>query len=27
MQPVLYVVPSYAELKRVTRDYIERIAR
>jgi phenylalanine-4-hydroxylase len=27
MQPVLYVVPSYAELKRVTRDYIEQIAR
>jgi phenylalanine-4-hydroxylase len=27
MQPVLYVVPSYAELKRVTREYIERIAR
>jgi phenylalanine-4-hydroxylase len=27
MQPVLYVIPSYAELKRVTRQYIERIAR
>jgi phenylalanine-4-hydroxylase len=27
MQPVLYVVPSYAELKNVTRQYIERIAR
>jgi phenylalanine-4-hydroxylase len=27
MQPVLYVIPSYAELKRVTREYIERIAR
>jgi len=26
MQPVLYVVPSYAELKEVTRKYIERIA-
>jgi phenylalanine-4-hydroxylase len=26
MQPVLYVIPSYAELKRVTRQYIERIA-
>jgi phenylalanine-4-hydroxylase len=27
MQPVLYVIPSYAELKSVTRKYIERIAR
>ena len=27
MQPVLYVIPSYAELKNVTRQYIERIAR
>jgi phenylalanine-4-hydroxylase len=27
MQPVLYVIPSYAELKEVTRRYIERIAR
>ena len=27
MQPVLYVVPSYAELKNVTRGYIERIAQ
>jgi len=27
MQPVLYVISSYAELKRVTRQYIERIAR
>ena len=26
MQPVLYVIPSYAELKEVTRSYIERIA-
>ena len=26
MQPVLYVIPSYAELKEVTRRYIERIA-
>ena len=26
MQPVLYVIPSYAELKNVTRKYIERIA-
>ena len=26
MQPVLYVVPSYTELKNVTRKYIERIA-
>ena len=25
MQPVLYVIPSYAELKTVTRKYIERI--
>ena len=25
MQPVLYVIPSYAELKNVTRKYIERI--
>lgn len=23
MQPILYVVPSYAELKRVTKEYIE----
>ena len=23
MQPVLYVIPSYAELKEVTRKYIE----
>ena len=27
MQPVLYVVPSYTELKNVTRKYIERIAQ
>jgi phenylalanine-4-hydroxylase len=27
MQPVLYVISSYAELKEVTRRYIERIAR
>lgn len=27
MQPVLYVIPSYAELKEVTREYIESIAR
>ena len=27
MQPVLYVIPSYAELKEVTRKYIERIAK
>ncbi len=26
MQPILYVVPSYAELKEVTRRYIESIA-
>lgn len=26
MQPVLYVIPSYAELKEVTRRYIQRIA-
>ena len=26
MQPVLYVIPSYGELKRVTRKYIEQIA-
>ena len=26
MQPVLYVIPSYTELKQVTRKYIERIA-
>jgi phenylalanine-4-hydroxylase len=26
MQPVLYVIPSYTELKQVTRRYIERIA-
>jgi len=26
MQPVLYVIPSYAKLKEVTRKYIERIA-
>lgn len=26
MQPVLYVIPSYAELKEATRRYIERIA-
>lgn len=26
MQPVLYVIPSYAELKEATRKYIERIA-
>jgi phenylalanine-4-hydroxylase len=24
MQPVLYVIPSYAELKEVTRNYISR---
>src|SRR3954452_6823983 len=27
MQPVLYVIPSYAELKNVTRKYIEGIVR
>jgi phenylalanine-4-hydroxylase len=27
MQPVLYVITSYAELKEVTRKYIERIAK
>lgn len=27
MQPVLYVVPSYAELKEITRQYIRRIVR
>lgn len=27
MQPILYVVPSYAELKEVTRKYIESFAR
>ena len=27
MQPVLFVIPSYSELKEVTRRYIERIAR
>jgi monomeric phenylalanine-4-hydroxylase len=27
MQPVLYVISSYAELKNVTRTYIENIAR
>jgi Phenylalanine-4-hydroxylase len=27
MQPVLYVIPSYAELKEVTRRYIESISR
>ena len=27
MQPVLYVVPSYAELKEVTRKYIESFGR
>jgi phenylalanine-4-hydroxylase len=27
MQPVLYVIPSYAELKEVTRKYIERFNR
>ena len=27
MQPVLFVIPSYAELKDVTRKYIERIAQ
>lgn len=27
MQPVLYVISSYAELKSVTRNYIERIAK
>ena len=26
MQPVLFVIPSYAELKEVTKRYIERIA-
>lgn len=26
MQPVLYVIKSYAELKEVTREYIQRIA-
>jgi monomeric phenylalanine-4-hydroxylase len=25
MQPVLYVIPSYAELKEVTKEYIQRI--
>ena len=24
MQPVLYVIPSYAELKEATREYISR---
>jgi len=24
MQPILYVIPSYAELKEVTREYISR---
>ena len=27
MQPILYVIPSYSELKEVTRKYIESIAR
>jgi len=27
MQPVLYVISSYAELKSVTQRYIERIAK
>lgn len=27
MQPVLYVIPSYAELKEVTRKYIESFSR
>ena len=27
MQPVLYVIPSYAELKEVTRAYISRFSR
>lgn len=27
MQPILYVIPSYAELKEVTREYIGRIAQ
>jgi len=27
MQPVLYVIPSYAELKEVTRKYIESFNR
>jgi len=27
MQPVLYVTRSWAELKDVTRSYLERIAR
>jgi len=27
MQPVLYVIPSYAELKEVTRKYIESFAK
>ena len=27
MQPVLYVIPSYAELKEVTRKYIERFGK
>lgn len=26
MQPILYVIPSYAELKEVTREYIESFA-
>lgn len=27
MQPVLYVIPSYAELKEVTREYISRFSQ
>lgn len=27
MQPVLYVIPSYSELKEVTREYISRFSR
>ena len=27
MQPILYVIPSYAELKEVTREYISRFKR
>jgi len=27
MQPVLYVIPSYAELKEVTRKYIETFGK
>jgi len=27
MQPILYVIPSYAELKEVTRKYIESFGK